>query len=265
VTSETGLGAAGRSLMSSALDLLEQRGFAVKGKSVLVIGTGAYARVVIAALERADARTIYVYSPSGRAELFSATHPTTPVSEGEFESRINEVDFIVACSGTHGTVVEAGHLAPRSPKLPIVDLSLSSDIAHDVKQLDFVELIDLAEIHRNAPAEHQETIELARSIISEAVDEFQRDLVSRVNDPLVKALRAHVSEIVEKEVERVRRKSGEEIAAQVERSLALVTKTIFHKPTIHAKSSAVSGDTDEYQKAIEVLFGFNVDQESSDD
>ena len=47
VASETGLGTAGRSLITSGLDILKERGFDLHNRKVLVIGTGAYARVVI--------------------------------------------------------------------------------------------------------------------------------------------------------------------------------------------------------------------------
>ncbi len=260
VASETGLGAAGRSLIASALDIVKDLHFSLQGKQILVIGTGAYARVVISALNREKVGQIYVYSPSGRAEQFSKTHPTTPIDERDYFSIIQKVDLVVACSGTHGAIVKPEHVNNRKTGLfPIIDLSLSSDIDPSIKALANIVVIDLAEIHRNAPPEHHETIAIAEDLIEKAVTEFQQDLAARANDPLVKALRTHVSEIAEQEVERVRRRSGDEIADQVAQSLQLVTKAIFHKPTIHAKKTATNGEQDEYQKAIQVLFGLEVD------
>ena len=261
VANRTNLGATGRSLISSALTLVEQRHFALTAKTVLVIGTGAYARVVIAALGREEVGTIFVYSPSGRAEEFSKSHQTTPISAAQFPQILHRVDLIITCSGTHGTLIHTQDLL-SAPQLilPMIDLSLSPDIEDGVKNLSHVAVINLEEIYRNAPEEHHETLALAEQIIEEAVVEFQDDLAARANDPLVKALRGHVQEIVIREVERVRRKNGDEIANQVERSLQLVTKTIFHKPTIHAKTTARSGEQDEYQKAIEILFGIEVEK-----
>jgi len=71
VTSETGLGAAGRSLITGGLDIVKDHGFDLRMRKVLVIGTGAYARVVISALERENVGEIFTYSNSGRAEEFS--------------------------------------------------------------------------------------------------------------------------------------------------------------------------------------------------
>lgn len=261
ITNETGLGAAGRSLITSALDIAKNEQFVLAGKKVLVIGTGAYARVVIAALDRESVGEIYVYSPSGRAEKFSENHPTKPIHESDFLEKLTEVDLIVACSGTHGHIVKAEYLKSLDDKvLPIIDLSLSPDIEESVKDLSNIHVIDLDLIYKNAPEEHFETISKAQGLIDVAALEFQNDLVARANDPLVKALRAHVSAIVAEEVDRVRKKRGDAIADEVSRSLQLVTKTIFHKPTIHARSSALQGESDEYQRAIQLLFGLEIEE-----
>lgn len=260
VTTETGLGAAGRSLITVALGLVKQRHFNLKEKKVLVIGTGAYARVVIAALNREAVGEIFVYSTSGRAELFSQNHPTTPISSDQLLHTLRNIDLLVACSGTLGTTLQFVHLTDIPQEiLPVIDLALSPDVDKSVRSLPGVTVIDLEEIHRHAPVEHLATIKSAEAIIKAAVREFQQDLAARANDPLVRALRSHVNEIVDQEVERVRLKSGNEIAQQVERSLQLVTKTIFHRPTVHARSTAIAGEHDQYQKAIELLFGLEVE------
>ena len=266
VVNETGIGAAGRSLITSALEIVKSEHYGLEGKRVLVIGTGAYARVVIAALGREKVGQISVYSPSGRAEEFSENHPTTPIRESDFLETLAKVDLIVACSGTHGHIVKSHHLKSLGSKfLPIIDLSLSPDIEESVKDLANVQVIDLELIYKNAPEEHLETITRAEELISEAAYELQQDLTARANDPLVRALRAHVSAIVADEVERVRRKKGDETAEEVRRSLQLVTKRIFHKPTIHARTSALIGESDEYQSAIQLLFGLELKEEQSDE
>ena len=262
VVNETGLGAAGRSLITSALEIVKSAEFTLSGKTILVIGTGAYARVVITALNRENVGTIFVYSPSGRAEEFSETHPTTPILDSQFPQVLTEVDLIVACSGTHGRLVTSEQLIHSEKKyLPIIDLSLSPDIEENVKKLANVQVIDLEMIYRSAPQEHLEVIARADKLTTQAALELELDLAARANDPLVMALRAHVNTIVTDEVDRVRRKKGEEIAQEVNRSLQLVTKSIFHKPTIHARSSAILGESDEYQRAIQILFGLEVEED----
>ena len=71
VASETALGSAGRSVASVALDLASD---GADLGSVLVVGTGALARVVAAALPARGCTELLVYSPSGRAAAFAERH-----------------------------------------------------------------------------------------------------------------------------------------------------------------------------------------------
>ena len=80
VASQTALGAAGRSVASVGIDLIEQRHGALAGRTVLLIGTGTYARVVVADLLRRGCTDLRVYSASGRADAFADSHPVTPVA-----------------------------------------------------------------------------------------------------------------------------------------------------------------------------------------
>jgi glutamyl-tRNA reductase len=256
VASETGLGTAGRSLITGGLDIVKTHGFNLHMSKVLVIGTGAYARVVISALERENVGEIFTYSNSGRAEIFSKSHGTTPVTAEGLLRALEVCEMIVGCSGTHGITISTEQIRKiNKAKLPIIDLSLARDVEKSAQSLPNVIVIDLEEIHRMAPAEHHETIEQAEELVDALVAKFEQDLEARRNDPLVRLLREHVETIVEEEVARVRRKSGEEYAAQVARSLHSVTKTIFHKPTIAARQSVIEAESDEYQQAIQVLFG----------
>ena len=260
VSTETGLGTAGRSLITGGLDIVRESGFELRAKRVLVIGTGAYARVVTSALEREGVREIFTYSNSGRAELFAESHGTTPVTQGELRQVLEVCDVIVACSGTHGTTITTEDLRALDKKmLPVIDLSLARDVEKSVASLSNVMVIDLEEIYRRAPAEHHETIVQAEKLIENSVSQFTEDLKARRNDPLIRLLREHIETLVEEEVNRVRRKSGDEIASQVGRSLHAVTKTIFHKPTIAARDTAINNETDEYQRAIRVLFGLKIE------
>jgi len=260
VASETGLGTAGRSLITSGLNILRERGFDLRNRKVLVIGTGAYARVVISALAREGVGEIFTYSHSGRAEIFSQSHGTTPVKQGSIDAALENCEMIISCSGVQGAILRADQIQNLSHQiLPIIDLSLARDVENSVKSLFNVIVIDLEEIHRNAPIEHLETINSAEELVSSAASQFSQYLLARRGDPLIRLLREHIETIVLEEVDRVRRKSGEELALQVNRSLRSVTKTIFHKPTIAARDSALNDESDEYQRAIQVLFGLSSD------
>lgn len=258
IATETGVGAAGRSLITSSLEMIKENGFELSNKSALVIGTGAYARVVTAALERELVSTIYVYSSSNRAESFSEERNTVPVIQEDLSKVLESIDLIVACSGTHGTVVSSNQIEKLNKEfLPIIDLSLSRDIEKTVQDLPNVFLIDLERIYRESPPVHLETVTKANAIAKDMATAASTELRLRRNDPYVRLLREHVDKIVNSEVSRVEQKHGLDSAELVAQSLHKVTKSIFHKPTIAARESNALDSEFEYQNAIRILFGLD--------
>ncbi len=202
VAAETGLGKAGRSLVTGGLELVKQTNFDFEGKRVLVLGTGAYARVVTAALKRERVREILTYSMSGRANLFSASHQTTPIKSGGLSSALSQVDLLVTCNGTHGSIITREHLAVvKRESFPILDLSLAKDVDNSVKSLGNVVLIDLQDIYRNAPVEHHETIARAESIVEQAVLAFGEKQVARLNFRNARVIRGNVVDLIAEEIE----------------------------------------------------------------
>lgn len=267
VSSETGLGAAGRSIIATGLELFEARFGALAGKKVLVFGTGAYARVSVAALQRLGVAEILVYSESGRAEDFSSNRETTPVERGGLRRALADVDAVVTASGSRNysislhlaqDVLELQKAEGREAGLKIVDVSLAQSVAPRAYDLPGVNILDLEYIHRNAPAEHAEAIMAANQLVLEAVAEFEAEQAARSVDPMISALRAHIGGWVEEEIERVRKRAGDETADEVARSLTRVTNAMLHTPTVNAKELAKAGNQKDYAKAVKTLFGIDL-------
>ena len=85
VASSTGLGAAGRSVASVALDVAETWVGNWDAATVLLIGTGSFARVIVAALRSRGCRQIRVFSASGRADEFATDRAIDPVGADQLE------------------------------------------------------------------------------------------------------------------------------------------------------------------------------------
>lgn len=261
VTTETGLGASGRSIIMTALDIATERIGGLEGASVLLIGTGAYSRVVNAALERHGVGEIGVFSRTGRAEQFSRSRGTTPVSADQLIEWIGRVDLIVSSSGVQGYAIDAELLSTclteRKTVHPLIciDVSLSKDIDPAASDLPHVEVIDLEWIRERAPEEHSAPIVAARDIIRDAVNEFNELLLARSADPVVSLLRERVAETIEEEIDAVRRRAGDQAANLVQRSLRRVTNTLLHAPTANAKALTLAGKQDKFVEAVELVFG----------
>ena len=262
VTHSTGLGAAGRSVVDVGLTVVQDRYGEIAGKPVVVLGTGAYARVVVAALRRRGCDVISVYSSSGRARQFCQSHNTKEILSDGLTGAIAKAVLVVACSGNLNPVIDVALIkATRSGTeiLPIIDVGLTSNLMPEVKGLAEVDVIDIEVIRDNAPKEYGQEIFQAHEIVQKAVREFENEQLARSMDPAVAAMRSHVDIFIAHEVQGVREKSGDEVADQVEYSLRRVTNALLHTPSVRARTLIRSGDQSDYRQALQVLFGIDLE------
>lgn len=261
VAHSTGLGAAGRSIVGVALDVVEQHHGAMAGRRALVLGTGAYARVVVASLRRRGCTSVDVYSATGQAPLFAASHDVRPVPENGLPAVLAEVDLLTAASGSTGPIVDSDLvLATRQARrvLPVLDLALSSDLSADVRELPHVHVIDLADVAAHAPEEHADAMLHAQDIVLHAVEQFEAHERGRTADHAVVAMRAHVMTIINEELERISSRVDADTAVEIARALHRVSNAILHQPSIRARELAQTGDVADYLRAIHTLFGIDV-------
>lgn len=254
VTTETGLGSAGRSTITVALDYLETRHGSHRGKAALLIGTGAHARVVVAALKRSGFENILVFSPTGRAEDFALSRGLQSIDRAGLDSAIAGADLLVSCSGNAGDLLTKERLA-KAGQLMVVDVSLSRDVSPEVEQLENVDLVNLEVIKRHAPVEHGDAILAAQGLVSEGVEALEREKLERNLGPFVAAIRGKIALWIDEEVDRIEKRDGKAAAEAARATLTASTNQMLHEPITKAKSLVATGDEDDYRKALLALFG----------
>jgi glutamyl-tRNA reductase len=267
VTANTGLGAAGRSIASVALDLVEADGESIEGRPVLLIGTGSFARVVHATLMKRGAEPPMVYSSSGRAKRFVDSHGGTPITTSELINALEKAELVVSCSGAPHPILDGNTLATvtanRVRPLPVLDLALTQDVDDDARALPGVRIIDLEFISQHAPAGHSEAITQAQRMVNEAVERFGHREAGRSADAVVVALRSHVQEVMERERARAQTRLAPETAAAVEEALRRLVGELLHEPTIRAREYTREGLVDEFESAVHVVFGIDANMPPS--
>lgn len=264
VSHATGLGAAGRSVVGVGLDIVERHHAGLSGRHALVLGTGAYARVVVAALRRRGCRSIDVYSASGQAALFAASHDVRPLTDRDLPRALAETDLLVSASGSSGPVIDADLVrrARRNrPVLPVLDLALSSDLADDVTDLDDLHIVGLADVAEHAPDEHADAILRAQDIVLAAVERFESHERGRTADHAIVAIRAHVMTIINDELDRITARVDPATAEEIARALHRVSNALLHQPTIRARELAEAGEFADYLRALHTLFGVEVQRD----
>lgn len=263
VVSDTSLGNAGRSVASVALDIAAgDKDGAQHPGTILIIGTGAYARVVATELRTRGAHYLFVHSPSGRADTFAQRHSATVVPAEALVQTMSQVDLVVACSGQSAGMLDAPMLtatvAGRTSPLPIIDLALHSHLTDPARRVPGVRVIDLHTVQQSADPAHLDAMASARAIVAARVAAFEQRMAVRQLDPAVVALREHVTGTVRKELDRLRAKYSADVTTDLERTLHRITQAVLHIPTLRAQELARAGDATEYVQALHTLFGIDV-------
>jgi glutamyl-tRNA reductase len=98
-----------------------------------------------------------------------------------------------------------------------------------------------------------------------AVDGFLQERKARSANEAIVALRRHTHDVLESEMERVRSRHGCTAAAEeVEFALRRMVRQMLHEPTVRAKELAAQGRLDEYENALNVIFGLEVSPSATD-
>ena len=239
IEAATGLGSAGRSLVGRALDLVEPVDW---GRArCLLVGTGSYAGACLAALQSRGVRDVRVFSGSGRGRQFAVNHGVRATAD--LPGALAEVDVVVTCSGTGGTLL-AAHLvtaarAGDDRPLVVLDLALERDVEPAVGALPGVRLVTLRDVAAATPAADG-PVRAAQEMVDRAAVRFEADRRAREWDRAVVARRAEVL-------------AGLGERQDVPPADRRRVHAALHGPTVQARAAARLGDRAAYQAALDQL------------
>ncbi|NKY09551.1 glutamyl-tRNA reductase [Cellulomonas hominis] len=252
VEGRTGLGAAGRSVVGVALDLVEEGLPDWSDVRCLLIGTGSYAGASLAALKARGCRDVLVYSASGRAGQFAAQRGVSAATS-DLAVSLAGVDLVVACSGAAGAVLDVDALIrARSAEasigarpLAVLDLALQHDVDPAVGELPGVRLVSLTTVAEQAPDGHSATVAEALALVAEQAEAFERTRRTREWNPPVVAERRRVLEELAT--------AADGLPEREARALRRRVRSALHGPTVRARAAAAAGDAAEYAAALAEL------------
>ena len=259
VQQHTLVGTAGRNIVRLALDLAGSRFVEWSSVRVLLIGTGTYARATLAALRDHGVEEIGVYSPSGRALRFAQREGVIAVPRAELPHRLATADLVISCSIATAPILDAAALrraravVEQPSRQLVVDLGMPRNVEPDVAQLEDVELLDLETISKHAPLPELQATDDAWALIAGAVEEYGADQRATTVGPSVIAYRAHVFDLVDQELARLRRKG--EATEAVERAMRHLAGVLVHTPSARARQLAAAGEAERFADAVETLYG----------
>ena len=259
VHTETGIGAAGRSLISAAYRLLTDELGALDGQRVLVVGAGAMAGLAARTAATDGAMVTCANRTLARAERLAEAVGGKAVPLADLPQALAETDVLVTCTGARTFTIGVDDLA-GTPVRGIVDVALPADVAPEVTAHG-VCLVNLDRLVTDQPdsASAQE-IEDARDLVRDEVASFLGLRRAAQVAPTVVALRSMASAVVAGELRRLEARLpqlDDHEREQIQRSMRRIVDKLLHTPTVRVQELSAEPDAVDYAAALRVLFALD--------
>jgi len=255
---ETGIDAAGRSVVSAGLDAVG--GF--EGRRALIVGAGSMASLAAQTLANGGARSVTVANRNyDRAVALADRIGGTAVRLADVPAALHDADLVVSCTGARGVVLteEMIRSAADGRPLGVLDVALPRDVAPEAARIPGVTLITLADLIGTAGGS-QADIDEVRRIVGEETGAFEATRRAASVAPTVVALRAMASSLVDAELARLERRLpglDEHERHEVERTIRRVVDKVLHNPTVRVKELGGDPGGPTYADALRQLFALD--------
>ena len=273
VHSETGIDAAGASVVSVALGMADTKLGGLQGKTAVVVGAGAMGALSAAHLTRAGIDHVYVVNRSlPRAQRLArkireSGAAAEALSLENLATALADAHVVVSCTGAVRPVVSLADVhntlaaSPRDETdrpLVICDLGMPRDVDPAVSGLPGVWVVDMDRVQRepSARAAAADT-EAARHLVAAEVATYLAGQRMAEVTPTVTALRQRAADVVEAELLRLDHRLPSLEAAhrdEVARTVRRVVDKLLHAPTVRIKQLASAPGGDSYAEALRELF-----------
>jgi glutamyl-tRNA reductase len=276
VHSETGIDAAGASVVSVALGMAETKLGSLAGRTAVVVGAGSMGSLSAKHLARAGVERIHVVNRTlPRAKRLAHNIRELGVTADAFPLDhvppvLTDADVVVCCTGAVRPVVSLADvhhaLARREHQLVMCDLGMPRDIDPAVAGLPGVFVVDMDRIQREPSARAAASdAEAARKIVAAEVANYLAGQRMAEVTPTVTALRQRAADVVEAELLRLDNRLPELDTAhrdEVAKTVRRVVDKLLHAPTVRVKQLASAPGGDSYAEALRELF--ELDQQAVD-
>jgi glutamyl-tRNA reductase len=269
---ETGIGRAGASLLSLAIEAASPSlaapaagGSSLAGRDVLVVGAGSMSALAVATACRGGARSLVVANRTRRHAERLAARPgvtaTRVIGLTGLPAALAAADIVICCTGAAGHVITADMVPARWRGTPLVflDLAMPRDVEPAVADLPGVTVIGLDALAERRTVAGADDVAAVRAIMATELAAYRSAVDAAQAAPVVVALRAKAAEVADAELARLAgRLSGEDVSGRVldeiARTVHRVVGKLLHAPTVRVKELSGSADGEEYAAALRVLF-----------
>lgn len=251
VRCDGGIGRSQASVSSAAVALANKL-FDVKGRKVLVIGTGEMATGIVRALRSAGVSEILVASRTeSRAKEFAQREGGKPCEMRHMAEHLTKVDIVLISAAAPHYIIDPSHIraamAQRHGKvICLIDISVPRNVDPAVRLIEdsfLFDIDDLEEIARDGRREREQVAERWRPRLAEAAREVLRELQDTGHHDAARKLIDHVA-AMRGEVLKQAQTSGMDQKAieELSRALERLQGRFLHGPLETLKQAAREGD-----------------------
>jgi len=259
VQAETGIGSAGRSLVSVAYRLLTDERGPLAGQRVLVVGAGSMAGLAARTAADAGAEVTCVNRTLDRAQLLADAVGGRAVPLTELGSALTMADVLVTCTGARTLTLTAADLA-GTPIHGVVDLALPADVSAGVAAAGITLVnLDRLVVEQHDPASAVE-VEAARRLVQGEVTDFLAVRRAAQVAPTVVALRTMASDVVVAELRRLESRLpdlDDHERSEVQRTVRRIVDKLLHAPTVRVQELSSDPEGPDYAAALRELFALD--------
>lgn len=220
---------------------------------VVLVGAGETIQLVAEHLAGQGVRGMDVVNRTlANAETLAAAVDGHAWPLDTLAERIAKADIVITSTGSPVPVlgkgmVERAQKIRRQKPMFMVDLAVPRDVEPEVGDLDSVYLYsvdDLNAVVEEGLEQRQEAARQAEQLISEALDDWQREIRGYRAVDTIRALRDGSQQLCEAELARALKaldsgRPADEVVTQLSRNL---TNKLLHAPTVALRSAAEQGD-----------------------
>jgi glutamyl-tRNA reductase len=259
-------------MVSVGLDRAAEALGGLRGRTGLLIGAGRMGMLAGPLLRDAGVSAIVVTNRTERhARRLAEAVWGVAVGLPGLVGAMSGADVIVSSTGAPGYMITFEQVAQTMrarPDVPlfILDLAMPRDVDPAVRQIPNVTLVDIEDIGaylRAAGA--RDDLVAAWSLVEEATGEFRRWRDQTRVAPVIGALRAVASELVEAELRRLHSRLPQlDSRAQRETDAAMrrAIGKLLHTPTVRVKQLSTGPDGLNYVEALATLFDLESEMSS---
>ncbi len=259
------------SVSYAAVELARTIFGSLKGRSVMIVGSGKMGELAAKHLHRSGAKRIFVANRTWeRAEEMAALFKGQAVEYTRFLSMLPEIDIVIASSAAPHYILTRDDMqrviaARKNKPIYLIDIAVPRNIDPSVNEIEGVfrkDIDDLEGVVNANIKERSKQAEQAEAIVADEVERMISRLKLEEVTPTIVSLQEQFENIRSTEVSRALRRLPDtltadqhrQITAQMDAMAKSIVNKIAHLPISALRTNAGQPDGDQFLDAVRKVF-----------